>query len=76
MSGDDHGSPLREFHDVFIDLRFDDQIKSRRWFIEEDERRLAKEFYPGSKDPEGDYRRDQDADESDVVSPGFSKEGW
>lgn len=48
----------------------------RRRVLSEDERRLAKEFFPDSKDPEGDYIREQDADEGDVVQPGFSKKSW
>jgi hypothetical protein len=44
--------------------------------LTEDERRLAKEFFPDSQNPEEDYRNLQDADEFDVVKPGFSKETW
>lgn len=44
--------------------------------LSESERRLAREYFPDSKDPEGDYRKYQDMQEDDVVSPGFSKEVW
>lgn len=44
--------------------------------LTESERRLAREYFPDSKDPEGDYRKYQDMNEDDVVSPGFSKELW
>jgi hypothetical protein len=44
--------------------------------LTEDERRLAREFFPDAKDPEGEYIKEQDADEGDVVQPGFSKKNW
>lgn len=44
--------------------------------LTEGERRLAREYFPNSKDPEVEYRKFQDMDEEDVVEPGFSKEGW
>ena len=44
--------------------------------LTEDERILAKEMFPTSQDPEGEYRKYQDLDEGDVVKPGFSAEVW
>ena len=44
--------------------------------LTENEKRLAREYYPNSQDPEGDYLKDQSAEEDEVVTPGFSKELW
>ena len=44
--------------------------------LTENERIIAHAQFPRSKDPEGDYRALQDADETEIVEPGFSKAGW
>ena len=44
--------------------------------LTENERIIAHAQFPHSKDPEGDYRALQDADETEIVEPGFSKAGW
>ena len=43
--------------------------------LDENEKRLAKEWFPNSQDPEGDYIRGQDAGEDEIVTPGFSQGG-
>lgn len=44
--------------------------------LTENERRLAKEYFPDSQDPVKDYLNLQSMPEDEIVSPGFSKEGW
>jgi hypothetical protein len=47
-----------------------------RRVLSEEERMLAKVYFPASKDPEADYIALQDAPEDAVVQPGFSKDRW
>jgi len=44
--------------------------------LTEEERVLAKVYFPASQDPEGDYVKLQDAPEDEIVKPGFSAERW
>ena len=44
--------------------------------LTENERILAKEYFPHAEKPEEEYRKLQDAEVDDIVEPGFSKEGW
>lgn len=44
--------------------------------LTESEKRLAREYFPDSKNPEKDYREYQDMQDDDVVQPGYSKENW
>ena len=44
--------------------------------LTENERILAKEYFPTAKDPEEEYRKLQDAEVDEIVTPGFSKDGW
>ena len=44
--------------------------------LTENERILAKEYFPTEANPEDKYRELQDAEVDDIVEPGFSKEGW
>ena len=44
--------------------------------LTENERILAKEYFPNAKDPEEEYRKLQDAEVDEIVTPGFSKDGW
>jgi hypothetical protein len=44
--------------------------------LTENEKRLAREYFPNSENPEDDYRKLQSAEVDEVVEPGFSKEGW
>lgn len=44
--------------------------------LTEQERRIAHEQFRGEKDPEGEYRKLQEADIEEVVQPGFSKDQW
>jgi len=50
--------------------------KPARRELTENEKRLAKEFFPRSQDPEGDYLKMQEAGEDEIVEPGFSRENW
>lgn len=44
--------------------------------LNEEERRLARQYFPDAKNPEEEYRKFQEADEDSVVEPGFSKGNW
>ena len=47
----------------------------KRRALTENERILAQQFFPNSKDPEGDYLAGQALGEDEIVSPGFSDGG-
>lgn len=44
--------------------------------LTDEERRLARIFFPHEKDPEAAYRKYQEIEPDSIVNPGFSKGGW
>lgn len=44
--------------------------------LTENERKLARAYFPNAENPAEEYRKWQEKNSDDVVSPGFSKENW
>lgn len=50
--------------------------KPQKRELSENEKTLARFYFPNAEDAEEEYRKLQDAEIDEVVQPGFSKEGW